>query len=176
MATVSVRDPQHPQVKVFAVVDDADLAKVLGKSWRLVHGYAVGNTQHPTRRRHRVGKGFDKKPCSCGMHRFILGLPPGAGGEVDHINGDRLDNRRQNLRVVTRPQNAQNRRKHKPTIHSLQPWTPLRGVHWDSSTKKWKAVCRGRHLGLFSSDVEAGAAVAAHRRTRMPFSEIDQRP
>lgn len=41
------------------------------------------------------------------MHRFIMGAP--AGMDVDHINGDGLDNRRENLRVVTRAENLANR-------------------------------------------------------------------
>lgn len=41
------------------------------------------------------------------MHRLILGAKPGQ--EVDHINGDTLDNTRGNLRFVTRTQNLQNR-------------------------------------------------------------------
>ena len=42
------------------------------------------------------------------MHRQILGLIHGDGKEVDHINKDRLDNRRANLRVVTRKENCAN--------------------------------------------------------------------
>ena len=41
------------------------------------------------------------------MHRLIMEAKPGQ--EVDHINGDKLDNRKSNLRFVTRRQNLQNR-------------------------------------------------------------------
>jgi hypothetical protein len=41
------------------------------------------------------------------MHRQILGVS--VGGEIDHINRDRLDNRRGNLRKVTRRENCANR-------------------------------------------------------------------
>lgn len=40
------------------------------------------------------------------MHRLIMAAPKGV--EVDHVNGDGLDNRRANLRLVTRSQNAKN--------------------------------------------------------------------
>ena len=43
------------------------------------------------------------------LHRLIMGLTPGDGLEVDHLNGNGLDNRRENLRVVTHAQNHQNK-------------------------------------------------------------------
>jgi hypothetical protein len=43
------------------------------------------------------------------LHRFILGLKKGDGKEVDHINQNPLDNRKCNLRLVTRSQNMMNR-------------------------------------------------------------------
>lgn len=44
------------------------------------------------------------------MHRYILSAPPYL--HVDHINHDRLDNRRENLRFATRSQNNANRNRH----------------------------------------------------------------
>src|SRR4051794_6479842 len=56
---------------------------------------------------HSVTRGPELK-----LHRVILGLIPRDGLEADHINRDKLDNRRANLRIVTTAQNAQN----KPSI------------------------------------------------------------
>ncbi|MDP1931912.1 MAG: HNH endonuclease [Gammaproteobacteria bacterium] len=44
------------------------------------------------------------------MHRLIMGFPERM--EIDHINGNSLDNRRSNLRVVTRSENARNSKKY----------------------------------------------------------------
>jgi len=44
---------------------------------------------------------------SISMHRLVIDCPPGL--ELDHINGDKLDNRRENLRVCTHAENVRNR-------------------------------------------------------------------
>jgi len=66
------------------------------------------------------------------MHRAILGVKEGV--EVDHINGNRLDNRKANLRPCTRSQNQQNRHKTKP--HT----SVYKGVCWDKRACCWRAV------------------------------------
>ena len=63
------------------------------------------------------------------MHREILGAKDHE--EVDHINGDRLDNRRSNLRVLGRSANLHNRGAYGPS--------GLKGVSWDKRKKKWRA-------------------------------------
>ena len=172
MKPVVVRVPGASPV--FAMVDDGDYARVVAKKWTLWGGYAVGNFQHPTRRRHRLGKGSDRKPTQIGMHRFILGLETGEKVETDHRNGDRLDNQRSNLRILTRAENAQNRLPNKPTRHSQSQYSQYRGVHWDPSAKKWKAVVRGKRIGQFSSEEEAHVAAWTARKATMPFSEHDK--
>jgi hypothetical protein len=101
------------------------------------------------------------------MHRFVLGLRKGDPRKVDHKNRNRLDNRRENLRVVTSAENAQNlERNYGRSRH--------RGVAWHKVTKKWRAVVRldGRqhHLGYFDDEDEAGAVASAFRAQHMPFS------
>ena len=69
------------------------------------------------------------------MHRLIMGRVLGrelqAGEYVDHINGDKLDNRRENLRLVTKAQNGWNR---KPPRDNKSGYT---GVHFDVKRSRW---------------------------------------
>ena len=99
------------------------------------------------------------------LHRLLLSPP--ADREVDHINGDRLDNRRANLRVVTRSENSQNVRAHKRSKSGV------RGVWFGAG--KWIAGINtgGRriHLGRFLTLEEAEVAVRAGRARLMPYSQ-----
>lgn len=89
------------------------------------------------------------------LHRVILGLQnietEDRGDphiEVDHINNDRHDNRRSNLRICDRAQNNWNKK--------------CRGYYWHKAAKAWEAIIevRGKRirLGLFTTPEEAAAA------------------
>jgi hypothetical protein len=75
-------------------------------------------------------------------------------------NGNQLDNRRVNLRLVTRQQNSFNR-KHPQKINNLG----VKGVHWHKRAKKYRSCIRynGKliHLGLFVSLEDADKAYRA---------------
>jgi hypothetical protein len=91
------------------------------------------------------------------MHREIM--QPASHVEVDHIDGDGLNNLRENLRVATASQNAKNRRALRFGVSGLK------GVVWHVGTQKWQAQIgvNGRtvYLGLFDSAENAAAAYAA---------------
>lgn len=102
------------------------------------------------------------------MHRDLLGLTKG-DPEVDHINHDRLDNRRSNLRVVTRSQNAQNGSAHKDSMYSKHRGVTycIRHRHWIAS-----AMCEGKkYRATFKTEQEAADAAARYREQHMPYSE-----
>ncbi len=78
-----------------ALIDAKDYAKVNQFHWRYNKGYAETKINGKT----------------IGMHRFIISAPKGS--IVDHINHNKLDNRKDNLRVVNYQLNSLNRLTHK---------------------------------------------------------------
>lgn len=90
------------------------------------------------------------------MHRQILSAPEGL--EVDHRSGDGLDNRRSNIRVCTRLQNARNTG---PRKHNTSGY---KGVSRHSSSGLWVAQVTQRHDGRtrrlrFYAPTKLGAAL-----------------
>lgn len=78
---------------------------------------------------------------------YMTGEDPGEL-EIDHWNGDITDNRFCNLRLATRPQNRQNRKRHKNST------TGHKGLRYDRRDKVWRArfVCNGVEYGKCSKD------------------------
>lgn len=81
-------------VKSICKIDADDVEKVQYTKWADRSGYAYYNGTRATRGYH--------------MHRLIMGVIGQKDVFVDHINGDRLDNRKSNLRLVNKSQNAMN--------------------------------------------------------------------
>lgn len=104
------------------------------------------------------------------MHRQLLGLEEGDPREGDHINGDQMDNRRENLRIVTRSQNRQNL----DPAGYVGSTSKYRAVHWAADKGKWRACVRleGKrtHLGYFDNEDEAGRVAAEFIAATMPFA------
>lgn len=103
------------------------------------------------------------------MHRVIMGDPQGL--EVDHINSDGLNNRLENLRVVTKEQNQRNQRA------SYKNACGLKGVSWHKVTQKWQSQItvdrKNFHLGLFDTPEEAHAAyVEASKNMHGEFGRV----
>jgi hypothetical protein len=134
-----------------AQVDDEDYERVVIHKWiydPAGQGYA----------RAFIGVGVSRR--STQIHRFILDAPVGV--QVDHINGDGLDNRRCNLRLVNRSQNQQN------TFLPPSNKTGYKGVHWDKTKGHYRASImkdkQTHRLGRFDSCEEAAHAYDAAAR------------
>lgn len=87
----------------YALIDEEDFERVGEFSWcKTVEGYANGTINGDPIR----------------MHQFILGKAP-SGQVIDHINGNKLDNRRENLQMASKSQNGQNVKKNGRNIEYL---------------------------------------------------------
>ncbi len=125
----------------FVLVDEDDYEYLSRFSW---HSYPGYNTLYARRVFWE-----NKKTHNVDMHRAILN--PAKGFEVDHIDGNGLNNQRSNLRIVSKRGNAQNRHMVKTSRYP--------GVRWHKQRGKWAAEIRyngrRRHLGLFEIEVDA---------------------
>jgi hypothetical protein len=131
----------------FALVDEDDAARIGVDGWRACRNKTVWYAHR------RLMSGTVQL-----LHRLVLEVPDVL--EVDHINGDGLDNRRRNLRPATRRQNSCNRRK-----TTKRTTSRFKGVHLDASTGLWRAAVslNGRKTDLGSHATELAAAVAYDR-------------
>ena len=94
-------------------------------------------------------------------------------GEIDHINGLKGDNRICNLRLASKPENAQNQ-----APQSRAKSSRYKGVHWRTERSKWVAMItvNGRKMRVGSFFDEASAAQAynaAARRFYGPFARLN---
>lgn len=156
------RDPEKMKLAVsggrgktiFTLISPEDYERALERYWYLNRfGYVMS-----TRTRDYP---------SIGLHRFLLGEP--SDKWVDHISGDKLDNRRENLRLCDRQGNARNRFK------NLKPASSIyKGVTWNARKGKWYALIfvegKQRFIGQFDDEVEA--ALAYDARARLAFGEF----
>ena len=89
------------------------------------------------------------------MHRIVMGAL--GEQEVDHVNGNRLDNPRCNLRFATYAQNRMNI----PKFHGKFA-SRFKGVTWHKQHQKWYACISinktSKFLGLFAQEEDAARA------------------
>jgi hypothetical protein len=150
-----LRIPLHGRsgIRGYALIDEEDRALVESYRWMLGSGGYARIVQREL----------------VLMHRLILGLPPGRALQADHINHDKLDNRRRNLRVVTQQGNMQNR----GTDHAAR--SEFVGVSWETRKQRWRArvVIGGQrpHLGYFATELDAAVAAERYRLAHSPFAQ-----
>ena len=140
---------------------DSDHYEMLSKwKWCFHHtGYAVRTikTKLPYGRR---------KSHMVFMHRVVNGTPKGM--YTDHINGDKLDNRKGNLRSATKAQSSMNTSPHKKSS------SRHKGVVFHKKLGKWQSQIRingkQKHLGVFEH--EDDAALAYNSAAKKHFGEF----
>lgn len=119
-----------------ALCDDEDYEMLMQYKWHYQSsGYAV------------TGTGIR-------MHSLLIVIPP--GHHPDHINGNGLDNRKENLRPATYSQNCFNTRKAAGTS------SKYKGVSWHKRKHAWQAqiMAKGqaKHLGFYGCEPCAAKA------------------
>lgn len=130
------------------IVDACDYPLVAGHRWAATRvagiWYAKATVRMPDGRR-----------TSLMMHRLILGLSHGDNRNVDHVNGNGLNNTRSNLRLATVSQNARNRRKHRPTSSRYKGVARRRNGNWRAMIF---VGGKNRYLGDFKAERDAALA------------------
>lgn len=132
------------KIKASALLSDCDIARVCGHSWYInTHGY------------------IQETRTGLLLHRLVMNAPKGV--QVDHINGDKLDNRRENLRLCDNTQNSHNQQRH------VAGQSKYKGVRRNG--KRWQAQIAifGIHKTLGTHDTEAEAALAYNAAARHHF-------
>lgn len=131
----------------YALVDDEDFERLVTFRWHCdSYGYAKRSI-HIGNRKHR----------NVAMHREILGITD-SDILVDHMNGDRVDNRRSNLRLSTKSTNGCNRNKTRANTSGYKGVTKHNQCKSDRWIAQIRVNNRNRYLGLFTTPELAAAA------------------
>lgn len=133
----------------YTIVDAADYEWLM--QWKWCATWNSGTGSYYAKRKQFV----DGKAVQFSMQRTILGLGPGHTLKGDHANGISLDNRRDNIRPATSPQNAQNRKRKLGKTNK----SGFHGVHFLTEAQRWQAQIRVNgetvQLGRFDTPQEA---------------------
>lgn len=137
----------------YVLVDDDDFQWLNQLKWHVNEGYARTQDFVPGVRHY--------------MHQLVIGS---FSIQVDHINHNKLDNRKENLRQCTQQQNNANAQKRSGTS------SKFKGVSFNKDKNKWEAkICvnyKTIHLGRHN--VEEDAARAYNEAAREHFKEFAQ--
>lgn len=122
------------------IVDCEEYARVIQYKW---YRFDTKRTSYARQTSHKYGKLF--------LHQFLLGFDQ----ELDHIDGNGLNNQKSNLRKLTHQQNTFGQRKRLGEHTSI-----YKGVYWGGGKKKpWRAqICingKSKYLGSFETEWEA---------------------
>lgn len=136
------------------LIDDEDYEMVSQFKWRYLSGYAVYSDNSKVIR----------------MHRLIMKCP--VNMQIDHIDGNGLNNMRNNLRICTKTQNSRNTKKTHKNCSSK-----YKGVYFINGYNYWRAqleIClnnKRKHIsaGIYKTEIEA--AVAYNEIAKKMFGE-----
>ncbi len=132
----------HKKASRPAYVDDWDYEFLKTRSWsETTDGYPNASFKNQTFR----------------MHRLIIWHPPGL--HTDHIDGNKFNNQKSNLRICTPAQNSVNRDK------KIDNTSGFKGVYWSKASNRWITQMminsKMHFLGAFDTKIEAAEAYNA---------------
>jgi len=114
-------------------IDKQDESVVDNLVWRIDHGYLRNKSVY--------------------LHRMLLDFPKGC---IDHIDGNPLNNKRNNLRICSQQENTMNKRK------SRNSSSKFKGVSWIKRDRRWYACINKDYktysLGTFKDEIDAAKA------------------
>jgi len=151
MKTIELKCHKDGKLKqpsgVFTIVDDDDYEWAASISWS------------------NCGRGYASNSKKGKLHRLIMKAQ--RGEEVDHINGNKLDNRKYNLRITNKKGNMENRNKYKNNISGF------RGVSWHKYSQSWisQVSHNNKRYSKFFHSKEEAAEWAASKRKEFGFLE-----
>lgn len=124
---------------LFCIVDESDYEELCKFKWHSLHAKGCFYAARKVKNKIIL------------MHRQLIGAKKGE--IVDHINGDKMDNRRCNLRVCNGSQNQMNRK----LTHNSK--SGFKGVTWFGRDGKWRSYITHKrkfiHIGYFNSKEDA---------------------
>ncbi len=140
-------------------VDSEDIERITKYKWQFNPSNGAIERRH-----HISGSGKNRKRMTWNLHRFIMDFPKGK--MVDHINRNRLDNRKCNLRVCTASENARNVVKRKNNTSGYK------GV--SKSRQGWiaQSALKGRHIAIGWFKNKDDAALAYNDFAQENFGEF----
>lgn len=127
---------------IYSLVDDEDYDFIMQRKWYFRNGYAARGEYVEEKRNNRT----------VFMHREVMKSIT----SIDHIDGDKLNNQKSNLRVANKSQNAAN------MVKKQKCTSRFKGVVWHKKAKKWMSRIvvnyKGIYLGIYNSEIEAAEA------------------
>ncbi len=154
-ALIPIMHGRTGEIRAYAIVDLDDAKRLTQFAWRIKGSYAVRAVS------------INGKVTIIRMHRDVLGLNDER--VTDHINRNKLDNRKNNLRAVTEPQNGHNKPSCAGSTSQYRGVSRAHGGKWQAAVK-----VNGKNVYLGTFDIEEEAAeVARLARLRLLTHAVD---
>ena len=132
----------------YVLVDDEDYERLNEHKWYFAsekHKHGNGYTYYSTCKNRQYKRFY--------MHREIM--YPTKNFEIDHIDGDGLNNQRSNLRIVTHAQNNMNR---KMQYNNKSGYKGVWIITTKSNKKRYRTAIQGKYIGTYNTAKEASLA------------------